>query len=88
MMTHLRMSFKVQQAFEILLFMQQRLKCRNQTRLAKLEILENSWNKFLGNLFENNKVVKNSKIQEIVIKIGQIPADIRRAALDEFLRCS
>jgi hypothetical protein len=68
--------------------MQQRLKCRNQTRLAKLEILENSWNKFLGNLFENNQIVKNSKIQEIVIKIGQIPADIRRAALDEFLRCS
>ena len=45
---NLDMTLKVRAAFKNLLYMQRKIKNRNVTREAKLEILENYWNKLLG----------------------------------------
>ena len=68
-------------------FLQLRLKNRNETREAKIDILTNAWNKLLGQIHDNNLNVNNKKAQKLVIAIGKVRHEIRRAALEEFLRC-
>ena len=45
---NLDMTLKVRAAFKNLIFMQKKIKCRHVTKDAKLDILENCWNKLLG----------------------------------------
>ena len=57
--------------------------------MAKLEILENSWNKLLGKIHKcNENKVRSATASELIVKIGMVKPEIRRAALEEFLRHS
>jgi hypothetical protein len=64
------------------------MRCRNFGREAKLEILYNAWHKLLGHINENNLIVKNKKASRLIIQMGRIPNEVRRLALEEYLRCS
>ena len=57
--------------------------------MAKLEVLENSWNKLLGKIHKcNEHKVKSASASELIVKIGSVRPEIKRAALEEFLRHS
>ena len=57
--------------------------------MAKLEILDNSWNKLLGQIHDCNEMeVKNKTAYNLIIKIGRVKPAVKRRALEEFLRCS
>lgn len=60
------MQYKTKTLFKILMFIQKRFICRNSTRLAKLEILENSWSKLLGSINDVNATVLSKKVGDIV----------------------
>ena len=82
------MRYVTAKAIEILMFMQKRMRCRHFGREAKLEILYNAWHKLLGQINENNLIVKNKNASRLIIQIGRIPYEVSEAALDEYLRCS
>ena len=68
--------------------MQKRLKNRNETREAKLEILDNSWNKLLGLIHAKNQEVADKKTYDMIVAIGSVKTEIKKAALEEYLRCA
>jgi hypothetical protein len=68
--------------------MQKRLKCRHETRNAKLEILNNTWDKLLGSIHENNLKVSSSFAYSLVVQIGKVDHKVKMHALEEFLRCA
>lgn len=82
------MTLKIRAAFKNLIFMQKKITDRNAHREAKLDILENSWNKFLGLLLIKNNQVGDTKTQKMIRGIGAVKPVIKREALSEYLRCS
>lgn len=56
---NLKMQTKVAKVKSIMDFLQKRVKCQHTQRVAKLEILENSWNKLLGSLHNRNEQIKS-----------------------------
>jgi hypothetical protein len=85
---NLDMTLKVRAAFKNLIFMQKKIKCRNVTREAKIDILENYWNKLLGQIHRKNQEVGDKKTQTLLRAISGVKANIRRKALHEYLRCA
>ena len=79
------MVFKLREFNRIIAFIQKRFLCRYFTREAKLEILDNCWNKLWGKLVNGGGTKKQ---MDIIIKINQVSPKIRRVALEEFLRCA
>ena len=86
--TKIAMSFKIRQAYRILIYIQKRFLLRYHIREAKIEILENCWNKFLGQIQQANIKKQDKLMTKLIIEIGKVPIKIRRAALEEFLRCA
>jgi len=56
--------------------------------MAKLEVLDNAWSKQLGQLHARNELIKSKKVSELIVKMGSVKPEIKRHALEEFLRCS
>ena len=80
---------RVAELKKLLTFIQLRVKCIHLQRLAKLEILDNSWNKLLGQIHEcNESKVKSKRAYDLIVAIGSIKTVVKRRALEEFLRCS
>ena len=71
-----------------MLFIQTKYMIRNERNEAKLEILDNAWNKLCGKLNKENVEVKSIFMSEILIKILTINPRIKKAALKEYLRCT
>lgn len=64
------MVLKIRLTYRILLFIQNRFQARYYQREAKLEILENAWNKLCGQLnYKNVNYVKSLYMSEMIIKI-------------------
>ena len=57
-------------------------------REAKLDILENAWNKLLGQIHDNNTIILDKKTEKLIIEIGKVSQDARRYTLSEYLRCT
>lgn len=51
-------------------------------------MITNSWHKLLNGLHNTNVTAKSRQAERLIIQIGRVPADVRRRALEEFLRCS
>lgn len=80
---------KLRELFRILLFIQKRFITRYNTREAKLEILDNCWNKLCGQLNEENVGKSKSKfMSDMIYKIQCMKPVVKRAALEEYLRCA
>ena len=53
---------KIRMLYGHMMFIQKRFLARYHTREAKLEILENTWNKLCGKLNEENIEIKSEKM--------------------------
>ena len=71
--TKIAMSFKVRLAFNILIYIQKRFLLRYHIRAAKIEILENCWNKFLGQINYENMTVRDKHMSKLIVGIGKVP---------------
>ena len=61
------MMLKIRMLYGHLMFIQKRFLARYHTREAKLEILENTWNKLCGKLNEENIEIHCDFIYKIII---------------------
>lgn len=60
--TKIQMMLKIRMLYGHMMFIQKRFLARYHTREAKLEILENTWNKLCGKLNEENIEIKSEKM--------------------------
>ena len=88
LVTSTKFVLKLRQLFKILTFIQKRFLARFYTREAKIEVLNNAWNKLCGQLNEQNIEVKSIFMSEMLVKIQSLNPVIKRRALEEYLRCS
>lgn len=82
---HYQMKWKLRNLEKSLLFIQNRFLRRRTTHEAKLEIVENYWNKFVGQLYFENLNIGDQKTREMVAGIIRVKKDIRRAVLTKYL---
>ena len=77
---------KVRLLFKHVLYIQMRIKNRLVQRGAKLEVLKNYWNKFLGRLYSRAKLAGDSATSEIIANIVKVPKSVQESVLLEFLK--
>lgn len=79
------MKWKLRNLEKSLLFIQHRFLRRRTTHEAKLQILENYWNKFLGQLYFENLNIGDQKTREMVAGIIRVRKEISCAVLTKYL---
>tara|TARA_B110000285_G_C14859449_1_gene483838 strand:- start:208 stop:489 length:282 start_codon:yes stop_codon:yes gene_type:complete len=67
---HIRLRYKFALAFSYLLYMQKRIKRRNITIGAKIEVITSAWFKLLNNFHTNNVTAHNREAKRLIIQIG------------------
>ena len=80
------MQYMTKELFRLLFFMQMRFLQRYHVREAKIAMLTNAWNKFLGVLLVKNVKVRSNRMSKIIQGIGAIDRTIIREVLEEYLR--
>ena len=77
---------QAQKTFDLLLGIQNRFKLRQIAVAAKVEVLENYWNKMVGRIMVDAIKKKDNKTIELMKHIMKIKLEVRTHLLHEFVR--
>lgn len=77
---------KLRLLYKHVLFIQIKMKNRIVQRGAKLQVLTNYWNKFIGRLYSRAKLAGDTATSEVIASIVKVPKCVQESVLLEFLR--
>ena len=81
-----RFQIKLRQCVKSMLYIQRKFNIRKLIFNAKLEILMNSWDKLMGQLYSIKTKIKDKKLLKIINQIPKIKLEIKKYALSEYLK--